>query len=163
MALLTRELGWEWYGGHHLENRWTAFTHTYYFPKRYNTDTRLLGHAALVRAGQMTREEGLRLLAEPQTCDPQLVEMVKKRLGFTDGEFETIMTQPKKTYRDYKTYKRTFERLRTLFWLLYKFDRIPKSFYIKYTAPDPRPSPAAAPSQVSLEKKQCGLSSESPR
>ncbi|NMC81175.1 MAG: N-acetyl sugar amidotransferase [Chloroflexi bacterium] len=140
MALLSRELGWEWYGGHHLENRFTAFWHTYFMPQRYGIDTRLLGHAALVRSGQMTREQGLELISQPQTYDPELVEMVKKRLGFSDEEFDAIMHLPKKTYRDFKTYKQTFERLSWLFWILYKLDRVPKSFYIKYTHPDPLPA-----------------------
>ncbi len=140
MAFLTSELGWEWYGGHHLENRFTAFCHTYYFPKRYEVDTRLLGHAALVRSGQMTREQGLELISQPQTYDPELVEMLKKRLGFSDEEFDAIMHLPKKTYRDFKTYKQTFERLSWLFWILYKLDRVPKSFYMKYTHPDPLPA-----------------------
>ena len=140
MALLSRELGWEWYGGHHLENRFTAFWHTYFMQQRYGIDTRLLGHAALVRSGQMTREQGLELISQPQTYDPELVEMVKKRLGFSDEEFDAIMHLPKKTYRDFKTYKQTFERLSWLFWILYKLDRVPKSFYMKYTHPDPLPA-----------------------
>ncbi|MCB0194932.1 MAG: N-acetyl sugar amidotransferase [Anaerolineae bacterium] len=136
MALLTKELGWEWYGGHHLENRFTAFWHTYFIPQRYGVDTRLLGYAALVRSGQITREQGLAYISEPQCYDPELVEMVKKRLGFSDEEFEEIMNLPKKTYRDFKTYKKTFERMRPFWWLMYKLNRVPKSFYIKFTAPD---------------------------
>jgi N-acetyl sugar amidotransferase len=144
MALLSKELGWEWYGGHHLENRFTAFTHTYFFPKRYNADTRLLGYAALVRSGQMAREQGLELLSQPQEYDPALIEFVQKRLGFSDEEFRQIITQPKRTYRDFKTYKRTFERMRRFFWLMYKLNRVPKSFYIKFTAPDPLPGESKA-------------------
>lgn len=137
MQLLTEKLGWEWYGGHHLENRFTAFWHTYFMPQRYGIDTRLLGYAALVRSGQMTREQGLELIAEPQTFDPELVAMVKKRLGFTDAEFDALMNLPKKTYRDYPTYKKTFEQMRPFWWLMYKMNRVPKSFYLKFTAPDP--------------------------
>jgi N-acetyl sugar amidotransferase len=137
MTLLTRELGWEWYGGHHLENRFTAFWHTYFMPVRYGIDTRLLGHAALVRTGQMTREQGLELISQPQAYDPELVDMVKKRLGFSDEAFDQIMHLPKRTYRDFRTYKHTFEKMRGIFWLLYKLNRVPKSFYLKYTAPDP--------------------------
>ena len=70
MTLISQELGWEWYGGHHLENRFTAFWHTYYIPKRYGIDTRLLGHAALVRSGQITRDDGLALISKPQPYDP---------------------------------------------------------------------------------------------
>jgi N-acetyl sugar amidotransferase len=142
MSLITQELGWEWYGGHHLENRFTAFWHTYFMPKRYNIDTRLLGYAALVRSGQMTREQGLELIQQPQPYDAELLEMVKKRLGFSSEEFEQVMNLPRKTYRDFKTYKQAFENLRWLFWALYKLNRVPKSFYMKFTAPDPLPEPA---------------------
>lgn len=137
MQLLTEKLGWEWYGGHHLENRFTAFWHTYFMPQRYGIDTRLLGYAALVRSGQMPREQGLELLAQPQTYDPELLAMVKKRLGFSDAEFDALMRLPKKTYRDYPTYKKTFERMKPFWWLMYKLNRVPKSFYLKFTAPDP--------------------------
>lgn len=141
MALLTRELGWEWYGGHHLENRFTAFWHTYYMPRRYGIDTRLLGHAALVRSGQITREQGLELISQPQGYDKDLVEMVLKRLGFTAEEFEQLLELPRKTYRDFPNYKQTFERMRPFWWLMYKLNRVPKSFYMKFCFPDPLSKP----------------------
>ena len=47
-AVPADEFGWKWYGGHHLENRFTAFFHTYFLPRRYGIDARQLGHAALV-------------------------------------------------------------------------------------------------------------------
>ncbi len=140
MSILEKELGWRWYGGHHLENRFTAFWHTYFAPIRWGVDSRLLGHAALVRSGQMNRESAIALFENPQEYDPELVEMVKKRLGFNEEEFTALMTLPKKTYRDYKTYKKTFERLSWLFWILYKLNRVPKSFYLKFTKPDPLPN-----------------------
>jgi N-acetyl sugar amidotransferase len=139
MALLSKELGWKWYGGHHLENRFTAFYWSYFMYRRFGIDGRLLGHSALVRSGQMSRDEGLKTLSDPPVYDPDIVNMVKKRLGFSDAEFEEIMRLPERTYRDFKTYKQTFERLRWFFWLLYKADRVPKSFYMKYTVPDLRP------------------------
>lgn len=137
MSLLTREFGWEWYGGHHLENRFTAFWHTYYLPRRYGIDTRLLGHAALARSGQITREQGLEMLSRPQEYDKELVEMVLKRLGYTNEEFERILNLPRKTYRDFRNYKQTFERMRPFWWLMYKLNRVPKSFYLKFCFPDP--------------------------
>ena len=134
---LADEFGWQWYGGHHLENRFTAFYHSYFIPKRFGLDYRVLGYSALIRSGQMTRDEGLAHLARAPWDDPQvteIVELVKKRLGYSDQEFEQLMNAPKKTYRDFKTYKRTFERLRWFFWAMYKLDLVPKTFYLKYTA-----------------------------
>jgi imidazoleglycerol phosphate synthase cyclase subunit len=133
--MLHERYGWQWYGGHHLENRFTAFFHTYFWPRRWGIDGRLLGHCALVWAGQMTRAEAAAELAAPPVYDPGLVEFVKQRLRLTDAEFERVMTLPKKTYLDYPNYKRTFELLRPLFWLLYKANRVPKSFFLKYCHP----------------------------
>lgn len=132
---LTDNLGWQWYGGHHLENRFTAFYHSYFLPHRANLDTRLLGHAALVRSGQLERSEALLALQHPQECPQEILALVKKRLEFSDEEFERVMSAPMRYYTDYKTYKKSFERLRPLFWLLYKMERVPKSFYIKFCFP----------------------------
>ena len=158
---LSAELGWQWYGGHHLENRFTAFWHTYFLPTRYGIDARLLGHAALVRSGQHSRDEALDDLVTPLTADPEILALVKKRLGFSDEEFESVMAAPRRHYSDYPTYKQTFERLKPLFWALYKANRVPKSFYLKFANPDPTvpqvrlgpapiPTPATMPDAVHL-------------
>ena len=141
---LTNELNWEWYGGHHLENRFTAFYHSYFIPRRWGLDFRINGYAGLVRSGQMTREEGLVLLAEAPYLEPDLLQYVKKRLGYSDGEFERVMTLPKQTFRDYETYKKTFERLKPLFRILAERDLVPKTFYLKFTEPDQAPKAVAA-------------------
>ncbi|MFQ5468993.1 MAG: N-acetyl sugar amidotransferase [Gammaproteobacteria bacterium] len=136
---LSREFDWQWYGGHHLENRFTAFYHQYFLPMRFGIDARLLGYCALMRSGQMTREEGLELMSKRPYESPdalEIVELVKKRLGYSNEEFIRIMNAPKRTYKEFKTYKRTFERMRPFFWLMYKLELIPKSFYMKFTAKD---------------------------
>lgn len=132
--LLAEKYNWRWYGGHHLENRFTAFYHSYFLPRRWDIDFRIAGYAAYCRNGWMPREEGIRLMQEEPYMESDLLEYVIKRLGFSKEEFESLMTMPKKTYRDYKTYKHTFERMRPFFWLMYKMDLVPKSFYMKYTA-----------------------------
>ncbi len=140
MRLLKEKFGWQWYGGHHLENRFTAFYHRYFMPMRFGIDTRLLGYAALVRSGQMERAEALALM-QTSPFDNQdvrdLVALVQKRLGYRDNEFLALMNAPKRTYREFPNYKRTFERLRPFFWAMYKLDLVPQSFYMKYTRPDP--------------------------
>lgn len=133
-TMLKERFDWRWYGGHHLENRFTAFYHSYFLPRRFGIDQRPNAFSAMIRSGQMTREEGLKLLEEPPLIDLEIVEIVKKRLNFPAQEWVKVMTLPLRTYKDYPTYKRTFERLRPLFYVLYKMDLVPKSFYVKYTA-----------------------------
>jgi hypothetical protein len=130
--LLADEYGWQWYGGHHLENRFTAFYHSFLLPQRFGIDFRVIEFSALVRSGQLSRDEAAMRLAEPRQVDPQLLAQVKKRLGFSDDEFEAVMTMEHHTYREFDTYKKRFARMRPFFWALYKAGRVPRSFYVKF-------------------------------
>ncbi|UCD17686.1 MAG: N-acetyl sugar amidotransferase [Candidatus Zixiibacteriota bacterium] len=133
---LSKKFGWQWYGGHHMENRTASFTNNYYLPRKFSINLRICEYSALIRSGQMSRDEALARVRQPRPVDPEIIAEIKKRLGFSEEEFEQIMNAPRKTYRDYKTYKRRFERMRPFFWLMYKMDLVPKSFYVKYTARD---------------------------
>jgi N-acetyl sugar amidotransferase len=133
MDFLSKEYGWKWYGGHHLENRFTAFYHSYFLPKRFGLDQRVNGYSALVRSKQMSKEKAIELMKQHPYLEDEVISLVKKRMGFSDEQFEEILNLPKKTYKDYKTYKKTFEKMRPFFWLMYKLDRVPKSFYDKFT------------------------------
>lgn len=133
-SLLEKEYDWQYYGGHHLDNRLVSFNHSYYLPKKFGMDLRNLSLAAAARRGQISREEAARLYKEPPYLEEGLVEYFKTRLAFTDEEFEAIMRGPHKTYKDFPTYKPLFEKLRPMFYLLAKANLVPMSFYIKYTS-----------------------------
>jgi N-acetyl sugar amidotransferase len=133
MKFLVKELDWQWYGGHHMENRYTIFCDNYILPRKFGIDFRYVEFSALIRSGQMTRDEALEKIQKPYEFDESILVEVKKRLNITDEEFDRLIAQPKRTYHDFKTYHQTFRRMRLFFWLMYKMDRIPKSFYLKYT------------------------------
>lgn len=132
--LLQEKYEWKWYGGHHLENRFTAFYHSYFLPTRWNIDFRIAGFSAYCRNKWMTRDHALALMKDPPFIEDDLVDYVKKRLELSETDFSGLMSLPKKTYKDYKTYKPTFEMLRPFFWIMYKLELVPKSFYMKFTA-----------------------------
>jgi len=134
-AMLSATTGWQYYGGHHLENRATCFLHTVYNPQKFGLDHRNLSLAAEARAGLLPRDEALRQYRTPLVPDPELIAYVKKRLALSDAEYEQLMQGPRRSFRDFKTYKARFERLRPLFFLLAKANRVPMSFYLKYCFP----------------------------
>ena len=131
---LEKEFKWQYYGGHHLENRLLAFNHSYYLPKKFGVDLRNLSLAASARSGQINRVEALRRYAESPHMEGDLIEYFKKRLSLSDEEFETVMSGPIKTFRDYPTYKSLFEKIRPFFYVMAKMNLVPMSFYIKYTS-----------------------------
>jgi N-acetyl sugar amidotransferase len=130
--LLKRDFDWQWYGGHHMENRYTLFNNNYILPKKFGIDLRLVEFSALVRSGQMTKEEAMRELQTPLVCEDEVVNEVKKRLDLSDEEFERIMALPIKSHKDYETYQKTFKRMRPFFYLMMRADRVTTSFYLKY-------------------------------
>jgi N-acetyl sugar amidotransferase len=135
-AFLSRTFGWQYYGGHHLENRMTAFNHSYYYPYKFGVDQRNNGLSAAVRSGVMSRDEALAEYAQAPHIEHELLAYVKKRLGFSTEEFDRIMAAPPRSYRDFRTYKRRFELLRPYFYLLMKAHLVPESFYVKYCSPN---------------------------
>lgn len=132
---LSERTGWKNYAGHHLENRASAFAHSVWIPQRFNTDYRILTLAAKARNGGMSKEEALRQYKLPLNPDPELIGYVQKRLGLSNDEYCDLMKAKKRTWHDFKTYKKRFEKLRPLFYLLAKANLVPMSFYLKYCFP----------------------------
>jgi N-acetyl sugar amidotransferase len=127
--MLERRLDWQWYGGHHLENRLTDFFASYLLPRRAGIDMRILGWSALIRSGQMRRSEALKRLEVLPAVNGELLAAIGARLWVSPAE---AANAPVRRYTDFDNYKRTFERLRPLFWALVKARRVPRSFYVKY-------------------------------
>lgn len=133
--LLEKEYGWQYYGGHHLENRMTAFNHSVYFPEKFDIDQRNNTLSANVRAGLMTQDEALKEYATPPIVEPELVAYFKKRLKLSDKEYNEVMNGDRKFFYDYNTYKKRFEMMRPIFYVLAKASLVPMSFYLKYCFP----------------------------
>lgn len=134
-AFLEKEFGWQYYGGHHLENRMTSFYHTIYAPQKFGVDFRNNTLSALVRMGKINREEAIKEYNTPPYVEDGLLDYFKKRLHLSDSEYERIMSEPPKSWWEFPTYKKRFERLRPLFAVLAKSNLVPMSFYLKYCFP----------------------------
>lgn len=132
---LEREYGWTYYGGHHLENRMTAFYHGIYLPQKYNTDLRNNTLSALARLGKISRETAwLQYNTEP-SVEEELLAYFKKRLDISETEYLDIIQEAPKSWYEFPTYKKRFELLRPLFSILAKANLVPMSFYLKYCFP----------------------------
>ena len=104
IQVLQKELGWKYYGGKHYESIYTRFLQGYILPRKYNIDKRKAHFSTLICSGQMTREEALEEMKHdiyPPAVMQEDKGYVIKKLGLTEEEFEKIMSQPIKTFRDY--------------------------------------------------------------
>ncbi|WP_287963451.1 N-acetyl sugar amidotransferase [Alcanivorax sp.] len=139
-TLLSEKFGWCDYGGHHLENRMTAFCHSVYLPQKFGSDMRNNTLSASVRNGELSRAEAWARYNTPPLIEDGIVDYFKKRLDLTDAQYASIMSAPPKCWMDYPTYKKRFEMLRPFFHVMAKAELVPMSFYLKYCFPAESPA-----------------------
>ncbi|MBF91360.1 MAG: LPS biosynthesis protein [Rickettsiales bacterium] len=129
---LKKNFKWKYYGGHHLENIMTSFYHKVYNPQKFNVDLRNNTLSAQVRSKKMSRTQAWKTYNKKITDTTELIEYFQKRLSIKNNEYNSIMNARPKCWKDYKTYKKIFERMRLLFLFLSKRNLVPYSFYLKY-------------------------------
>jgi len=133
MRLLETELGWQYYGGHHHESAYTHFCQSALFAPKFNIDKRRLEYSALIRSGQVTRDEALKDLADnPYPVDPKLVEYCLGKLGLTMDEWRQILAAPPKSFRDYPTHYPLLRALRLPIKAAYRLGLVSPILYLKY-------------------------------
>jgi N-acetyl sugar amidotransferase len=104
MPLLEDELGWKYYGGHHFESIFTRWAFAYYLPKKFGIDKRITDYSALIRCGQMIREDALQKMNEPIYSPEQEREdrrYIMNKLELSEEEMSAILTAPPKSNFDY--------------------------------------------------------------
>ena len=95
--LLSREFGWEYYGGKHFESRFTKYFQSVYLPKKFGYDKPPAHLSCLVLNGEMTREEALAELAQPPYPIQQQQEdeaYILKKLDIDPQEWQRILNAP---------------------------------------------------------------------
>ena len=106
MHVLENELGWKYYGGKHYESIYTRFFQGYILPRKFNIDKRKAHLSTLICSGQISREEALKEL-EKSPYDESMMredkEYVLKKLCLSEEQFESLMSLPVKSYKDYRT------------------------------------------------------------
>ena len=134
-AVLEKELGWKYYGGHHHENHFTRFFQSYYLPQKFYIDKRKTELSALVRSGQISREKAL---DEIESCnyvfDENNVNYVINKLGLSKEDFSGIMSASLKSHNDYKTYLPMIRFLKWPIYLATKVRLLPHILYLKYAS-----------------------------
>ncbi len=95
--IISKELGWQDYGGKHYESVFTRFYQGYILPVKFKVDKRKAHLSNLIFSGQITKEDALRELAKPPYPAGQLEidkTFVLKKLGFSEEAFDAYMQSP---------------------------------------------------------------------
>lgn len=123
MNILEQELGWKYYGGKHYESKYTGFVQSYIMPEKFNMDYRRATLSTQICTGEVTREDALEELKN-KPYNPLVVqqerEYISKKLGIPVKEFDEIMSEPAKIYRDYPNAESKLEFLYNIYRKVYK-------------------------------------------
>ena len=130
--LLVRELGWVNTGSHHYDDLYQSLL-TYICRVKFGIDRRKINYSALVRSGQMTREESLGRVKEIYGIeDPKIINLCIKRLGITRGDLDGYLAIPPKTFMDYPSHYQIIKMMRVPIKLLSLMNILPGMTYLKY-------------------------------
>ena len=104
-AKLEELFGWEKFQHKHHESRFTRFYEDYWMPRKFGYEKRRAHFSSLIMTGQMTRDEALQRISEPEMDSHFLereFEYVANKLDLTVEELQKIFEGENKTYKDYK-------------------------------------------------------------
>lgn len=132
--ILEKEVGWQYYGGHHHESYYTHFFQSFYLPQKFNIDKRLLEYSALIRSGYVERQTALKEMEKPYRFSEELVDYAVKKLGLSQEEFREILSAERKSFEDYPTYYPVIKPFRTLVKAASSLGMVPSLLYYKFFA-----------------------------
>jgi N-acetyl sugar amidotransferase len=120
IEILSKELGWEYYGGKHYESVYTRFYQGYVLPRKFKIDKRRGHLSSLICSGEISRKDALKEISNPPYIDEDLAKQdlafVIKKLNISIEEFNKLMQLPIKSIYDYPNNFDYWEKIRNIYW-----------------------------------------------
>jgi len=130
--IIKREVGWVDPGAHYFDDLYQALL-THVLRRKFKIDRRKFNYSALIRSGQMSRDEALsRMESVYNVEDPKVISLCIKRLGITEVEFEELLATPPKTFRDYPNLLGIIRKFSFFIKIIALLHLVPKTTYRKY-------------------------------
>lgn len=107
-AELDEYCGFQYYGRKHLENYLTAFLQTCWLPEKFGIDKRRSHLSSLIVSGQMTRDEALKELEEPQYDSEAMGEiksLMADNMDIDVSKIDSLIESKPHSHIEYKTDK----------------------------------------------------------
>jgi N-acetyl sugar amidotransferase len=102
---LIEKFGWEPFQHKHHESRFTRFYEDFWLPRKFGFEKRRAHFSSLILTGQMSRDEALERIANPELSEEFLqkeFDYVADKLDLTRVELQAIFDGQNKTFNDYK-------------------------------------------------------------
>lgn len=101
--IIKTELDWIYPGAHYFDDLYHSFI-AYVHRNKFNINLNINSDSALVRSGQMIRQNALERINKPYHIEnDKVIEDCLKTIDMTQEEFNKIMKLPLKTFKNYNT------------------------------------------------------------
>ena len=131
-GIIIKELDWVYPGAHYFDDLYHSLL-KYIHRVKFNIDLNMNSDAALVRSGQLDRETAMKRAHSVYAVeDPKVIDLCIKRLDLSKEDFESFMTLPPKTFRNYKTSYNIIRVFKFPIKVLSYLNLLPKVAYYKY-------------------------------
>jgi hypothetical protein len=118
LELLRERAGYKPYPYKHYESVFTRFYQAVILPQKFGFDKRRVHLSSLIMTDQMLRDHALELLTHSPYPDPeqeaQDLRFVKKKLGFSDSEFDEYMKAPAAAHAEFPSEKKLWDALNSV-------------------------------------------------
>ena len=104
--LLTRELGWEDYGGKHHESNFTKFIEGYWMPSKFGIDKRKVHLSSLIHTNQINRTEAIEILGNSPYNTNEIdkdFNYIASKLDLSTKELKNLFNDTNKFHFNYKS------------------------------------------------------------
>lgn len=127
VSTISAEFGWRDYGVKHGESTFTKFYQEYLLPKKFGVEKKKAHLSTLIHTGEISREEAIEQYhssSVPEHEQEAIKSYVLKKLGFTESEFQTIMSADPVAHEN-------FEREGSLFYE-FRFLLLFRSMWLRF-------------------------------
>jgi N-acetyl sugar amidotransferase len=130
--IIKRELNWVNTGAHYFDDLWQSLLY-YVYRVKFNIDKRKFNYSALIRSGQMTRDEALTRIKSVYVIEDQkIINLCIKRLGITRKDLDEFISYEPKTFLDYPTYYNFLKYLKIPIKMASIMNIVPAGTYDKF-------------------------------
>jgi N-acetyl sugar amidotransferase len=130
--VIREELGWQNTGAHYFDDLYQSLIwHVYRL--KFGIDKRRFNYSALVRSGQMSREEAMARVRDVYVIEDQkVISLCIKRLGITREQFDSFVAQRPRTFHDYPNYLSVLALLKPFIKVASRLSLVPMATYDKF-------------------------------
>ena len=130
--IIKNELDWVYPGAHYFDDLYHSFI-AYVHRVKFHINLNMNSDSALVRDGQLTREEALDRANKPYHIEnDKVIEDCLKKINVSQLDFDKIMKLPLKTFKNYNTSYNIIKMLKYPIKMASTLNIVPKVVYKKY-------------------------------